>query len=321
MKQRVMPNGVLHEKELRVLLLKLIAGFFMLALAVELLIFPRVNNWFLFWVYIATDLMLPLAYLLFRKGILDDNRALVMQSLAISTAQFADMAVRMAAPGPNTGIVLLTSVCIMIVPVVAAGMTSWKALPFALAGLCMLIYGMGAFVSGHPELLYMFVVLSLLLAGIAVLQRILVTAWRHADRTKARIAEQNALIARFFNVTPQELRLITEEKMTRRRVDSMLERSEKTLSTALIDRVKDVIHTEEAVRQAIRIKHPTLTDRDLQLCCHIAEGLTVNEIAQICSKAPSSVTAQRSRLRTKLGLREGESLRDYIRMVVNHKLV
>lgn len=166
----------------------------------------------------------------------------------------------------------------------------------------------------------MFVSLALLLTGIAVLQRILVNAWRHADRTRERIVEQNALISRFFNITPKELKLISTGKMTRQRARELLERSEKTASTALIDRVKDVIHSEETVKQAIRKTHPNLTDNDLQLCCHIAEGLTVGEIAQIRWKAVSSITAQRSRLRTKLGLQEGKSLRDYILMLVNREL-
>jgi len=52
----------------------------------------------------------------------------------------------------------------------------------------------------------------------------------------------------------------------------------------------------------------------LQLCCYIAEGLTTSEIEQIVIQAVSPVTASRSRLRTKLGLKEGDSLRDYINM-------
>ncbi len=93
----------MNEKELRVLLLKLIATFFILGLVVEILIFPHVNNWLLFLVYVLSDLMLPLAYLLFRKGWMDENQALIMQSLAVSAAQYTDMVVRITTPGPNTG--------------------------------------------------------------------------------------------------------------------------------------------------------------------------------------------------------------------------
>ncbi len=320
-KQAFTPKGIPTEKELRVILLKLIAAFFLLGLAIEIVVFPRVEHWPLFCVYIASDLLLLLAYLLFRRGLIDDNRALVMQALAISAAQCTDMVMQIAAPGPDTGIVLMASACIMIVPVIAAGMTTWKPLPFLLAGICMLIYGIGAFVSGNEALANMFVSLTFLLAGIAVLQRILMNAWRHADYTRERVAEQNAVISRFFNVTPKELELITKGKMTRQKATELLERSERKVSTALIDRVKDVIVKEETVKQAIRKTHSGLTDKDLQLCCHIAEGLTAGEIAHITSKALSSVTARRSRLRTKLGLKEGESLRDHIMMLVNREVV
>jgi DNA-binding CsgD family transcriptional regulator len=74
------------------------------------------------------------------------------------------------------------------------------------------------------------------------------------------------------------------------------------------------------VKQAIRKTHVGLTDKDLQLCCHIAEGLTTGEIAHIAFQGVSTVTARRSRLRTKLGLKEGDSLRDYITMLVNREM-
>ena len=125
----------------------------------------------------------------------------------------------------------------------------------------------------------------------------------------------------YFKITNKEFEQITTGKMTRQGAAELLERSEKTLSTALIDRVKDVIVKEETVKQAIRKTHVGLTDKDLQLCCYIAEGLTTGEIAQILIQAVSSVTARRSRLRTKLGLKESDSLRDYINMLVKREMI
>ncbi len=310
-------KGIPDEKELRVVMLKLIAAFFILGLVVEKIFFPGVGNWPLFIAYVASDLMLPVAYLLFRMGRIDDNRALIMQALAVSVAQCADMVMQVVAPEPGAEVILMASVCMMVVPVVAAGLTTWRWLPFILSGLCMLLYGAGAWVSGERVLSNMFVSLAFLLAGLSVLQRIIMDAWRDADRTRKRVAEQNTLISRFFHLTPGEFELITKGKMTRQQAAGLLERSDKQMSTALIERIKDVIQTEDAVRHAIRMVHPRLTDKDLQLCCHIAEGLSAADIARVGSIAISSVTAHRSRLRTKLGLHNGESLRDYITTLVH----
>ena len=316
-------QSVTSEKALRALLLKIIAAFFMIALVIDVVIFPPYGGfvrWFVLGVYAVSDLSILFIYLLFRHGRIDDNRALILQALVISAQQYADMVIRTVAPGPISDITFVAAVNVMMIPVLAAGFTTRKKMPFILAGICMLIYCTGTYIVGSIAFI-IFVSLTVQLFGIAVLQRVIMNAWRQAELTKQRIAEQNAVISRFFNITKKEIELITGGKMTRQRAAKLLERSEKTVSTALIDRVKDVIVKEETVKQAIRKAHTGLTDKDLQLCCHIAEGLTTSEIANVVSQVVSSVTARRSRLRTKLGLKEGDSLRDYILMLVNREII
>ena len=75
------------------------------------------------------------------------------------------------------------------------------------------------------------------------------------------------------------------------------------------------------MKQTFEFKGVTSEKEDLQLCCYIAEGLTTGEIAQIVFQAVSSVTARRSRLRTKLGLKESDRLHDYINMLVNREMI
>ena len=316
-------QSITSEQALRSLLLKIITVFFMLGLVMEVIIFPPKGGlvrWMVFWVYAVSDLSLLLIYLLFRYGRIYDNRALILQALVISAQQCADMVIRTAAPLPITDITFVAAVNVMMIPVFAAGFTSLKKLPFILAGICMLIYCIGTYIIGSIAFI-IFISLTVQLFGIAILQRIIMNAWRQAELSKQRIAKQNAVISRFFNITDKEFEQIAGGKMTREKAAKLLERSEKTVSTALIDRVKDVIVKEETVKQAIRKIHTSLTDKDLQLCCHIAEGLTAGEIANVVFKAVSTVTARRSRLRTKFGLKDGDSLRDYILMLVNREMM
>ena len=324
MKKLIDLQGFTSEQSLRSLLLKLIAAFFLFGLVFDTVLFPPagggVARWFVFWLYVVTDFALLLIYLLFRQGRIDDNRAMIMQALVISAQQYTDMVVRTIAPVPIiSDIIFVAAVNLMIIPVFAAGLTSLKKLPFILAGICMLLYCVCTYILGSLAF-NIFVSLTVQLFGIAILQRIIMNAWRQAELTKQRIAKQNAVISRFFNITNKEFELIAGGKMTRQKAAALLERSEKTVSTALIDRVKDVIVKEETVKQAIRKAHTGLTAKDLQLCCYIAEGLTTSEIAHVLHHAISSVTARRSRLRTKLGLNDGDSLRDYILMLVSKSM-
>ena len=315
-------QNVTNEKDIRGLFLKLIAAFFMGSWVIDIIVFPHRSgpSMFMFWVYTFTNLTLLILYLLYHRGRIDDNRALILQTLVISFQQYTDMAVRIIIHGPISDIILLASVNVMMIPVIAAGLTTMKKLPFILAGICMLIYCAGTYLSGSIAF-NIFVSLTLQLFGIATLQRLIINAWRRTEQTKQRIAEQNVVISRFFNLTDKKFEQITEGKLTRSKAAELLERAEKTASTALIDRVKDVIVKEETVKQAIRKARAGLTDKDLQLCCHIAEGLTAGEIAQIYGQGISTITVHRHRLRTKLGLKEGDSLRDYIKMLVNREII
>ena len=85
----------------------------------------------------------------------------------------------------------------------------------------------------------------------------------------------------------------------------------------LVSQVKHVIHSEEMVREAIRKRHPELTDAEAEGALLIVKDKTVSEIYEIRHVSPSTVTSIRSRLRKKAGLRPEESLKSHLKSVVN----
>ena len=89
------------------------------------------------------------------------------------------------------------------------------------------------------------------------------------------------------------------------------------LSRRLVSQVKHVIHSEEMVREAIRKRHPELTDAEAEVALLIVKDKTVSEIYEIRHVSPSTVTSIRSRLRKKAGLRPEESLKSHLKSVVN----
>ena len=236
-------KGITSEKELRTLMMKMIAAFYVLGLILELSVFPRPINHLTIWLTVVCELMLPVFYLMFRRGWIDDNRALTLQAISVSITLFNDMVVWTVIPKPGSDIIIVICVALMMVPVIAAGATTVRSLPFILSGITMLLYCVGTYLLSSSALT-MFISMTFLLFGTALFQRIIMNAWRRTEQTKQRIAEQNAVISRFFNITTKEFEQITKGKMTRQSAAELLERSEKTFSTALIDRAK-----EETVHQ------------------------------------------------------------------------
>ncbi len=70
--------------------------------------------------------------------------------------------------------------------------------------------------------------------------------------------------------------------------------------------------THEHFFKRLQAKHPNLTTEDLKLCAYLKVNLTTKELAPIFNITPKSVELKRYRLRKKLSLEKGQSLKDYI---------
>lgn len=64
----------------------------------------------------------------------------------------------------------------------------------------------------------------------------------------------------------------------------------------------------------LKANYPKLTPNDLRICAYIRIGLSNKEIAQILSVRPESIVTFRYRIRSKLHLRKGDSLEDFLQL-------
>ena len=69
----------------------------------------------------------------------------------------------------------------------------------------------------------------------------------------------------------------------------------------------------------IRKLHPTITATELQICCYIIEGKSSEEISQLMGVGVSTITSNRCRIRTKLGISKERSLKVYLDSVTRLK--
>lgn len=69
---------------------------------------------------------------------------------------------------------------------------------------------------------------------------------------------------------------------------------------------------EDKYADDIRRKHPKLTARELKICNYVVEGKECREIADLMNVGTSTITACRCRIRRKLNLPKGRSLKVYL---------
>jgi DNA-binding CsgD family transcriptional regulator len=71
----------------------------------------------------------------------------------------------------------------------------------------------------------------------------------------------------------------------------------------------------EAFLKRLSMKHGNLTPRELRLAAYLRMNMSSKEIASLMNITPRAVENNRSRLRKKLNLDQGENLVDYILII------
>lgn len=83
--------------------------------------------------------------------------------------------------------------------------------------------------------------------------------------------------------------------------------------------VEERIQKERNYASDIRWLHPNVTSTELQICCYIVQGKSSMEISQLMGIRVSTVTSYRCRLRSKLGVKRGRSLKVYLDSITRLK--
>jgi DNA-binding CsgD family transcriptional regulator len=116
-----------------------------------------------------------------------------------------------------------------------------------------------------------------------------------------------------FDFTPKQWEMIKSGRMTRRRFTELVTKMNRNTQEKMMHEMREMVRSEEEIKQAIRAVYPALTAGDLELCAMIVKGRTTGQIARLRGVHHNSVTSQRSRLRAKLSLSPDRNLNDYLR--------
>lgn len=110
----------------------------------------------------------------------------------------------------------------------------------------------------------------------------------------------------------QFLQFVGSDRITERQMEEVIAAMSRKDDMTFVKQMKEKIELNCDYAGDIRRKHPKITATELQICCYIVEGKSSKEIAKLMGVGTSTITANRSRLRTKLGIAHGRNLKVYL---------
>ena len=272
--------------------------FFAAGLTYDIVLYTLDAKWFLLAANTAALLMMGVVFAVYAAGKTDSD--IVYEGIV---------------NGPDASFTVLLGMCICALPIIMASLTGIRAAPVIITLIIICSYSVSAILIGDEKLFLCMPILMLIYTGAPIALKSIVILSRRLEREKIEITREKSEFLRIMNIEAERFKLIGAHG-TREAAKLMDELDAKVRDT-LVSQVKHVIHSEEMVREAIRKRHPELTDAEAEVALLIVKDKTVSEICEIRHVSPSTVTSIRSRLRKKAGLRPEESLKSHLKSVVN----
>ncbi len=259
--------------------------------------------------------MMGAVFAVYAAGKTDSDIALFANMLIVTLNLAVSIVYEGIVNGPDASFTVLLGMCICALPIIMASLTGIRAAPVIITLIIICSYSVSAILIGDEKLFLCMPILMLIYTGAPIALKSIVILSRRLEREKIEITREKSEFLRIMNIEAERFKLIGAHG-TREAAKLMDELDAKVRDT-LVSQVKHVIHSEEMVREAIRKRHPELTDAEAEVALLIVKDKTVSEICEIRHVSPSTVTSIRSRLRKKAGLRPEESLKSHLKSVVN----
>lgn len=108
------------------------------------------------------------------------------------------------------------------------------------------------------------------------------------------------------------LKFLDSDKISEQQIYDLCSILKGKVKADLFEEVRIKMEEERDYSEDILNIHPKLTPSEVKICCYIIQGKSSSEIAQLQKVKVSTITATRCRLRSKLGIKPGNSLKIYL---------
>ncbi len=273
----------------------------------------------LIWINAVCLVFILAIYWLYKIKKLDVNRGLLAHIAVVSVNLYLSILHEAKAGVEGSLLNVVECMCVSIIPAMLSGMTRHKWLPLFITSLSIACYTIAGVAMGNPESMLSHIpAFVLAIVGIAYSYSFLINLNRKMEGDNIRISAEHENILNLLDFTPKQRQLIKEGRMSKERFNKLIFNIDKSMQEKMIYEMRDSLQTDEQIKQSIRAHHVNLTAGEMELCVLIVKGKTVTKIAQMRGLHLNSITSQRSRLRTKLGIPSERNLNDYLCSLVEN---
>lgn len=301
-------------------LLKFSTQLFSVGMSYDLFVYIGEKNPVLIASNAVSLLLTLLIFAIFRWEKINVNRALILNVWVVAFNMYITILAKALQPVSDSPKTILVAMCIFIIPTILSGVTSlrYKSLFFTFGALSA--YVLAGILLKDPYLLRTAPTFLVVIIGMHIQVLYLIRGVNQVKKDNRKMTQEQQALVRFFNLKPEEMKMIKEGRMDTEIARQIYDRMEKTAQAKIMFRLREMVQTQEEIKALIRECHQGLSALELQLCCYIVEGKSVTEISLLREVTISAVTLARSRLRKKFGLKPEDSLRDYLESIVRGSL-
>ena len=141
-----------------------------------------------------------------------------------------------------------------------------------------------------------------------------------AFRQRERLVKERQALYRFMGMNEQQWDLMIDvvqaPRAPREQTERLFRMMQEAISNQLVIRAKRLLVSEELLGEVNEKKELCLTANEIQLCGLILEDKSILEISKLLYVNESTVRANRSRIRKKLGLKKSDNLKAYLGQLV-----
>lgn len=293
--------------------------FFCAGIMVNLLFFIKATNIPLIFVNVASLIIFMIVALLYRCKRISPNGTILVHVLTISlNLAYSNIYVAVHMDDVlRTMESVYINMCIFLALGILSAIIKYRHLPAIISVLGLASYIAAVIIVGDSQVFNALLILILVFIGTPVVLTRVLNATRRIERENMIVIQERQELLRLLAMKPEHIDLIRRSSFNRQEAAELVDRMDASMREVIVSRVKDSIRTDEIIRSALVSACPSLTGSELEICCSIIDGRTVSEICDARHVSPSTITSVRSRVRRKMGLKHGDSLRAHLLSVVN----
>ena len=274
------------------------------------------KEYVLLWANILALVWFAVTFVRYATKHLRADSAILLNMIIISLNLALSIVYEGVKGGPEAPPAVILNMCIFIIPVLLSVFSNRRAAPLLFTTLALIAYTISAFILKDIRMIQAMPTLILIYLGSPIVLKSIIRVSRKIERDNLMVLQEKQDLFRMLNLEEKQYSLLQARNVDKKRSSELFDTLDARVKDILVSRAKEAISDEQHIIVSLKDHYPFLTSAEVEICAMIVDNKTVSEICEIRHVSPSTVTSVRSRLRKKIGLEEGTSLKTHLQSVV-----